>query len=481
MIPNDYQAKRMFMKSKSLVITMLFILLAGNAHAQDGKFTGSWMGHLKESGMDIRLIFNISLSASGALQATLDSPDQSVEGLKMGKVLINDTIFLIEGPAFGAKYNGIPENDTLITGQWIQAGKEYKVDLMRMKAPVTYNRPQEPKPPYPYKSEDVKFSNYKEEFLLAGTLTIPQGEGPFPAVVLITGSGYEDRDETIYRHKPFLVIADYLTRNGIAVLRYDDRGTGESEGNKSFATTATLATDALSAVEYLKGRSEIDHSRTGLAGHSEGSLIAAIAASDNKDIAFLISLAGPGIKGSEIIIRQSTDIYKMSGADTSVINSDIYLKKHLFAMIASESDQKRLVSEAMHWYTEYLDTKGVDAERRKEEISSFARLIVAYNNPWFRYFLLTDPAEFWKKVSCPVLAINGEKDIQVYYSDNLKAIKDALKKGGNKDVTIKSMPGLNHLFQHCSTGMTTEYTSIEETFAPEALTLISKWIFDNTL
>ena len=467
------------MKAKGIFLVLslqfIFIVSAVGQITQD-KLKGSWMGHLSESGMDIRLVFNFSLSPADTLMATLDSPDQSVEGLHMGRVIINDTVLYIDAPLLRGHYRGKIQNDTIIKGSWSQGGKEYIVNLEKMKEPLKIVRPQEPKPPFPYTVEDVLFRNNKEGFDLAGTLTIPEGTGPFPAVILISGSGYQDRDEKIFNHKPFLVIADYLTRNGIAVLRYDDRGTGSSKGNKTNATSETLAGDAESALTYLMTRPEINAKHIGVAGHSEGGLIAAIVASGNKNVSFVISLAGPGVPGAQIITTQTRDISITSGMDTAKVSKDIKTLDHVFKMIMAEPDQKKLAKDAMQWYASELDSEGVDPEKRKEEMAGFAKSIVTFNNAWFRYFIITDPKTFWKNVTCPVLALNGEKDLQVNYTDNLDGIREALKKSGNRKVIIMSFAGLNHLFQHCTTGLPTEYNSIEETFSPDALKIISEWI-----
>ena len=459
----------------SLIMSQASVLYSQKT---EERLTGSWIGHIVSSSMEIRLVFHISSTAADTLMATLDSPDQSVEGLKLGRVTNNDTIIRIDAPALKIQYNGVLKNDTLIKGTWTQGGRDFPLDISKMKGPLKDIRPQEPVPPFPYRSEEVRFRNNTEGFELAGTLTIPEGKGPFPAVVLITGSGYQDRNETVFNHKPFLVISDYLTRNGIAVLRYDDRGTASSGGNRNNATSENLASDAYAAVEYLASRPEINHQLTGLAGHSEGSLIAAITAANHNDIAFIVSLAGPGIRGEDLILRQTKDIMSLSGADTASVNEYNRVMSHLYNIIVTEKDQKSAYISAMQWFNTYLDGKGVPPEKRKDETAVFVKSVVAANNPWFRYFLATDPKQFWAKVKCPVLALNGEKDLQVYYRDNLAGISEGIKSGGNKQIKTMSFAGLNHLFQHCKTGLTTEYATIEETFSPEVLKVISGWISD---
>ena len=337
-------------------------------------------------------------------------------------------------------------------------------------------RPQEPKPPFPYRTEEVTFTNSAERFDLAGTLTLPEGQGPFPAVVLITGSGPQDRDETLMGHKPFLVLADHLTRNGIAVLRYDDRGVGKSRGNMMNATSMSLSYDAEAAVKYLLTRPEINKKMIGLAGHSEGGLIAPMVASRNSTVAFIVSLAGPGVSGNDIILRQTRDIQAASGLPEKDIDETIRTNGKLFEMVMAEADQRKMAKNAMEWYNKELDAKGVTPDERKTMMAQFTQALVSVNSPWFRYFLAANPADYWSKVKVPVLALNGEKDLQVSAEVNLPVIKAALKKAKNKRVTVKSMPGLNHLFQHCTTGSPAEYASIEETFSPEALQIITDWI-----
>jgi len=336
--------------------------------------------------------------------------------------------------------------------------------------------PRHPSPPIRTKEEEVTFLNPVENFDLAGTLTLPEGEGPFPAVVLITGSGAQDRDESIFYHKPFHVIADHLTRNGIAVLRYDDRGIGKSKGRMNNATTMTLADDAGAAVTYLLQRPEIDHGKTGLAGHSEGGMIAPIVASRNNNIAFIVSLAGPGVRGSEIMLQQARDIYAASGMDEAEIEETVAVNSHLFKMAVEEPDQRQFAKDAMAWYGSELDKQGLSGDQRKEKMAAFTQGLTSVNNPWMRYFIEADPAPFWAQVRCPVLALNGEKDLQVNHEQNLPAIKKALKKGGNRKVKTVAMPDLNHLFQHAETGSPEEYIKIEETFAPEALEIMTAWI-----
>ncbi len=461
---------------------LLLVLLALSVGMATGQLSlrdieGSWTGKLRESGMDLRMVFNFVMTEADTIKATLDSPDQNAMGIPMGRVTLADDSLFVEAPmirgVMPVRFPVISHHGNM-DAAW---ARTIPIDLRRGTiAPVTYNRPQEPKPPYPYREEEVTFRNEAEGFELAGTLTLPDGPGPFPAVVLITGSGQQDRDETVFHHKPFKVIADHLTRNGIAVLRYDDRGVGGSKGNLTAATSLSFAGDAEAAVIFLGGRPEIDPGKIGLAGHSEGGFIAPIVASRNSSIAFVISLAGPGVTGYDAIIQQNIDFFRVSGMSEEALADQLHMLKNIFGFVIAEEDQRAAAKKAMEWYNKELDAKGVTAEERREQMWTFVQALVQTNNPWWKYFLSTDPAQFWSSVKCPVLALNGEKDIQINHAQNLPAIKSAVKKGGNRKVKTVALPGLNHLFQHAETGAITEYQTIEETFSPEVLGMMSSWI-----
>jgi alpha-beta hydrolase superfamily lysophospholipase len=368
------------------------------------------------------------------------------------------------------------KNDSIIEGEWTQRGQSVKLNLKKLRAAFTLKRPQEPRPPFPYSSEDVTFGNKKFNIFLAGTLTIPNGNGPFPAVILITGSGAQNRDEALQGHKPFLVIADWLTRNGIAVLRYDDRGVGKSQGDYAASTSADLSTDVEAAFLFLKNNPRINPSSIGLVGHSEGGLIAPIVASANPEIGFIVSLAGPGVDGEQIISTQQREISKLSGLSDAEINEAAAVNKKLYSILKKEKDDLKAETKILEEYRKILIDSKLPPAEIESKCSQLKATFGAQTYTWFRYFIMTDPAVFWKKVKCPVLALNGEKDLQVSADVNLPAIESALKSGGNKNVRTIELPGLNHLFQHCTTGLPAEYGQIEETFSPEALKIISDWI-----
>ncbi|HCI56319.1 MAG TPA: alpha/beta fold hydrolase [Bacteroidales bacterium] len=462
-----------------LLSLIIFLLLKPSfACCQIDKkmLAGSWIGNLETGAINLRLVFNLTLNDMDSLTATLDSPDQGAKNIPLGKVSVRNDSLEIEAPLLKGLYHGIIVNDTLINGTWEQSGMSFNVNLKKLLSKFVLNRPQEPHPPYPYRVEEVTIPNKKFNIFLSGTLTIPEGNGPFPGVVLITGSGAQNRDEAIMGHKPFLVIADRLTRNGIAVLRYDDRGVGKSQGTNAEATTADLATDAEAAFQFLKSHKDINPSAVGLLGHSEGALIAAIVAASNNDVAFIVSMAGPGVKGEEILFRQQADISRLSGIKEEDIKTSAAINRKLFDIITKEKDDLKAEEKVMNYYSKILSKQKISPQEREKLMSQLQSSFNASAYPWLRFFLTTDPSVYWKKVKCPVLALNGEKDTQVAADINLPAIEKAVKAGGNNKIKTVKLPELNHLFQHCSTGLPSEYGQIEETISPEVLEIICEWI-----
>ena len=437
---------------------------------------GSWLGKIDVGAMSLRMVFNIKINDKDSLTATADSPDQGAKGIPLGRVILSGEKLTIQAQNILGEYNGTIKNDTTIDGTWTQRGQTYPLNIKKLKTAYAVNRPQEPKPPFPYISEDVTIPNKKFNIFLAGTLTVPHGEGPFPAVILITGSGAQNRNEELMGHKPFLVISDWLTRNGIAVLRYDDRGVGKSQGDYAIATSVDLATDADAAFIFLKNNPEINPKAIGLIGHSEGGLIAPIAASANPEIAFIVSLAGFGVTGQQISIRQSQVLGKLSGMSEDQIKETTEINKKLYTVLRKEKDNKKAEIKILALYKEILEKKKTSKEDTEKAVNQLKGTFGSDSYRWARYYFAADPSVFWKKVKCPVLALNGEKDLQVAAHENLPAIEKAVKSSGNKAVKTISLPGLNHLFQHCTTGLPSEYGQIEETFSPDALKIISDWI-----
>jgi len=464
----------------ALPLLMVMIMITTSLSAQNTInkkiLPGSWLGKISANGIDLRLIFNLKLNDRDSLIATADSPDQGAKNIPLGSVILDEKKLTIKAPTLMGEYKGTITGDSTIDGTWTQRGTSFTVNLKKLKTAFSINRPQEPKPPFPYTSENVTFTNDKFNIKLAGTLTVPSGTGPFKTVIMITGSGAQNRNEELMGHKPFLIIADYLSRNGIAVLRYDDRGVGGSQGNYAEATSEDLATDAEAAFNYLKNNPKINQKEIGFIGHSEGGLIAPIVASTHADVGFIVSLAGPGVTGQQVILRQTQDISRLSGQKESDIKETVETNKRLYAVLRKEKDNKKAEIKILALYKEILEKKKTSKEDTEKAVNQLKMTFGSSVYTWFRYFIVTDPAIFWKKVECPVLALNGEKDLQVAARENLPAIEKALKSSGNKYVKTVKLPELNHLFQHCKTGLPAEYSSIEETFSPDALKIISDWI-----
>ena len=464
---------------KKLIVIMLTLLAGFRGYSQD--ITGQWNGLLKISGIELTLVFHITKTDTG-YSATMDSPDQNAYDIPVSSVSFDNGIFRIEASALGMEYEGTFKNDS-IEGRFMQRGMTLPLTLTR--TPVEkaiVNHPQEPKPPYPYIAEEVHFLNTKDKITLAGTLTLPDTTGTYPAVVLISGSGAQDRNEEIVGQKPFLVLSDYLTRHGIAVLRYDDRGFGESEGDFNTATSADLANDVRAAVDYLKTRKEIDAGKIGLIGHSEGGLIAPMVASTSDDIDFIVLLAGPGVSGKQILLLQEELIGRASGKSEGDIETTKKINGDIFDIILKYNDVDQIKTEITNYIRQYIrDNPGkIPIPEGMSEDDVIKQLISQVTSPWMLYFIRYDPAPALEKVKCPVLALNGEKDLQVPADVNLRAIQQALEKGGNKNVTVMKLPGLNHLFQECKTGLPDEYATIEQTMSPVVLETVSSWITKQT-
>jgi uncharacterized protein len=337
-------------------------------------------------------------------------------------------------------------------------------------------RPQTPKPPFPYQTREVTYDNEQDKSHLAGTLTVPKGEGPFPAVLLITGSGTQDRDETLFGHKPFAILADMLTNRGFAVLRVDDPGAGGSTGDVKNATIEAHARDAEAGVAFLKTQKEIDAKRIGLIGHSEGGIIAAVVGATSKDVAFIVSLAGTGLSGAEINPLQVGAILRADGKiKPDGITAIVEAQRKLMKVIAKDGDDKALEAATKEAFDAAAKLATSDEERAAIQ-KGVAGSMEALKSAWFKSFVKLDPAAYWSKVKAPVLALNGDKDTQVPADENLAAIKSALARAGNKDVETQKLAGLNHLFQPATTGLMDEYARIETTIDPKALDALGAWL-----
>ena len=453
---------------KKIIFLFSILIVAQIAHCQD--ITGTWNGVLDIQTLKFHIVFHISKSADG-YTATMDSPDQGAKGLAVEKVEFDNSKLTISIPAFRIEYKGELIDNEAIKGTFTQGGMPFVLNLSR--GEVVQKRPQTPQPPFPYKTEEVSFANQTDgRIVLSGTLTLPEGVGKFPAVVLVSGSGAQNRDEELFEHKPFFVLADYLTRRGIAVLRYDDRGTAKSTGNFSTATTYDFSVDAESAFNFLKNHKNISPKQIGIIGHSEGGVVAPMIAARNADVAFIISLAGSSIAGDSLLLMQQKAIFTAMNLPKEELQKAHDTNKTLFEMVKNTTDSAQLRAELVKYLENALKDE-TDAASKNNADAALAQL----DNAWMKFFIRYNPADAWEKVRCPVLALNGEKDLQVPYNENLTAIKTALEKGGNKKFTIKSIPALNHLFQPSTSGLPSEYGQIETTISEEVLKIIAEWIW----
>ena len=476
-----------------LVLTALLAMPVPGVAGQEGDgvdsvgFVGTWMGSVDIDGMEQR-IRCVLTEAEGVLQFTEYSvkrgPLQFKYTYQRGdpfKSTISGNTISLTMSAARASYSGtLSRMAGRITGTFTRDGRSFPLILERVvEAEVPTSRPQDPEEPFPYLAEDVTYTNPDGGHALAGTFTRPASGGPFPAVILISGSGLQDRDGTGLGHRPFLVLADHFTRRGIAVLRYDDRGVGGSTGDSEAATSRDFASDVLAAVAYLKGRDDVDPGRIGLAGHSEGGLIAPMVAVESPDVSYIVLMAAPGVLGERLFHAQTESIARAGGASKEEIAQIQKMNRALFEVVKSESDPER-ADEAI---AGVLQASGTELRGRLESQDSITHPLIVEQwitslatNAWFRYFLTYDPAETIEQVTVPVLAINGEKDLQVPHEENLREIEAALKRGGNTRYEIRSFPDLNHLFQHAETGAPSEYQAIEETWSVEVMEVIAAWI-----
>lgn len=437
---------------------------------------GTWDGHVDVFGQQLRMIFKVTRRDTGDLAATISIPAQMVSDTALDSVSLDAGKFVLEWNLVGAVWDlSVNADATAAEGLLKQNGMEFPAKLSKLPAgeevDTTVNRPQTPKPPFPYETSEVEFRSRADDAGLVGTICIPEGDGPHPAVVFITGSGAQDRDETIFDHKPFLVLADDLARHGIASLRYDDRGVGGSEGDISRATADTFAGDVLGAIALLKEMPSIDIDHIGLIGHSEGGIIAPLVASRSPDVAFIVLMAGTGVPGGDVLKVQVRAILEASGVQPAEIARQLADQKKTLELIHDAERRDELtehVRGALKRQMPNLEEEALD------EMTQAQTAMVT--SPWFVSFVDHDPRVALRRVTCPVLAINGSKDVQVVPSQNLPEIRAALEAAGNADVTIRELPGLNHMFQECTKGTIDEYAQIEQTIHPRVIEMIRDWI-----
>jgi uncharacterized protein len=477
-----------------------FSLLISTA-AISQSIVGNWEGSLQTPGGSLPVVFHISKDSTGKYIGTFDSPKQKAFNMACSDVFLKeDSVFLVMQVIKGKYAGKLDEDKKQLTGTWNQGAALLPLNLQKTSNVVTttaLNRPQTPKPPFPYKSEDVEYDNADKSIHFGATFTVPLPDPAvnyfrapvYPTVILITGSGKQDRDETILGHRSFAVIADWLTRQGIAVLRVDDRDMGKTTGNYSTSTSADFAKDVEAGINYLKSREDVDTGNIGLIGHSEGGMIAPMVAVKRNDVKFIVLLAGPGAKIIDLMEQQNVDVAAAAGTSRTFLEKYRLLFRQLANTIINEPDSAKAFDKSIKVFNDWQkdkniflvkSTTGVTDEKSKAKfIRGFVQQL---STPWFNYFMKFNPADYLTLVKCPVLALNGEKDIQVSAKQNLEAIKNALEKSnaqrpvGKKNFKTIEMPGLNHLFQHCKKCTVEEYGELEESFDTGTLTIIANWI-----
>jgi pimeloyl-ACP methyl ester carboxylesterase len=459
---------------KICTLLLIFLVVFSNVNSQEN-IIGDWNGVLSLGGQQLSLIIHLE-KVGTTYSGSMDSPDQKAFGIKADKVVFEkDTLdFIIS--KIGLRFKGFWA-DTTISGEFTQGYFKAPLQLSRRKVEKkVVVKPQEPQAPFPYLEEEIVFHHVNANFDMAGTLTLPEGEGVFPLILLISGSGPQDRNEEILGHKPFLIIADYLTKKGYAVFRYDDRGTAKSGGKFEGATSPDFASDAASALAYLKTRKDISTTKIALAGHSEGAMLATMIAANDSSINAIIMLAGPGIPGDQLLLMQQELIATVNKVSPDEIKENTVINRSLFELINQSNDIESAtvqVEKKLKKISKKLSKSALEAYGGKTEFVS--QNLRAYINPWMYFFLRYDPAVDLKNIKCNVLALNGNKDLQVPSKINLAAIELNINNPGKIKQVIE-MPNLNHLFQNCLTGNITEYGEIQETISPEVLEKINEFL-----
>jgi uncharacterized protein len=479
------------MKIRFAAGIILFLIAIQGLGQDNSSYKNNWEGTL-DLGVKLRIVFHIKDNGAGGLIATADSPDQSAYGFKCDTVYVSANFITIELRDLNASFTGSLINDSVIQGTFKQ-NAEVPLTLKKVKTASGRLRPQQPTPPFPYFIYDVGYENSDKTIRYGATLTVPKPDSGrvyikspvYPVAILITGSGQQDRDETLAGHKPFAVIADHLSRNGFAVLRVDDRGIGQSTGDVKNATSADFAKDVEASINYLLTRSDIDKKKIGLIGHSEGGMIAPIVANSRTDICFIILLAAPGIPILDLMAEQNEAILTSSAIDPEAVKKFIPLYKRIIPAIANAKDssfaRSLAVGIAMDWAMKTdQKTKESLGFTDEQSIRDFAsHLVPAVYTTWYHYFINYDPQPPLQKIKAKVLALNGSKDLQVISSSNLAGIKASLKKSKSPAYEVMEINGLNHLFQRCSRCTLTEYAELEETFSPEVLQIMTQWLNRN--
>jgi len=460
-------------------MTVMCIAVLPCAAQQVDDFAGDWAGTINAGGQKIRLIFHFTVADDGGLEGTMDVPAQGAFDIAIDSIALDGSRIEVElNLPGGASYSGALDSaGGQITGAFSQGGGTRPLTLARSDEQAGPSRPQEPVEPYPYGVERITFANYKAGIELSGTLTVPAGDGPFPGVVLVSGAGPHDRNASMMGHKPFLVLADHLTRHGIAVLRYDERGVGSSGGEFDEATPTDFASDARAAATRLRNDPRMDDRRVGVLGHSEGGLAALIAADESQRIAFVVMLASPAAPGLESILASTQATALIHGRPRPVIEANLRIFEAI-GRIVIEEDDRRVAEERMR---DAIEDELADLDPAVRSALGFSnavttQLIEQFNRPGTRFVLAFDPRPVLKRINVPVLALYGGRDPLSPHDLHASAARSALAESGDGHATVEVLDGLNHLFQEAGTGSPAEFGQIAQTMSPVAMDAISKWI-----
>ena len=467
------------------VLAALPLITFAQEKPDKDSLNGTWVGELAIDGQEIKVIYNLKQSPSGIVDGTLRVPQMTPKPLPINAATLSGRTLSIQVDEVGFYRGKVSLKSGRISGDFVgEKGGKMPLNLKRSDKAWTYKRPQTPKAPFPYQVKEVQFDNKLGDNRLAGTLTLPKAMRAVPAVILVSDVGPQDRDATLHDHKPFAVLADYLARKGIASLRYDDRGVGKSTGTFANGTTMDFATDAFAAVDFLKKQKEINPAAIGIIGHGEGGLIAPIVATKRDDVAFIVLMAAPGVRGDQTLLSQSDAIGRASGLDESFLNLSRRLLDSFYKLLTQTPPD---IAKATATYAELEKRMAELSPEKKEKFGYMGQFLGGQlkqiqdgQSPWLGAYVAYDPAPILEAVKCPVYALNGELDLDVLPDIHLLALKRHLSAGGNKKVKIEKLSNINHRFQKAETGLWDEYSKIEETIEISVMKKIASWISETT-
>jgi pimeloyl-ACP methyl ester carboxylesterase len=486
----SFSASSMFLRITTFFVGVFALVLSlptFSPAADDDRvgISGDWAGDVVIGAFEMRVLFRIREYPNGNITAALSAPDKSELPVPVTVITRDDKDVRIDVDTIGGKYRGkLSGNGKRIRGEWTQGEYNVDLDLDFVEGGFAQGRPQTPKPPFDYAVEEVTFSNAFSNKSLAGTLSLPRsrprhGTG-HPAIVLVSDAGPHNRDAEDSSHRPFAVIADFLTKRGLAVLRYDDRGVGKSAGEHAFGTTADFATDAYSAVEFLKKRDDINSTKIGYLGHGEGALIATIASAKRDDIAFLVLLGSPGVRGNKTLIAQTDTLARVSGVSQQTRDLLTEFTGALYALLIG--DPAAALAEAERLGAELQKSVAALPAEEAQKLGEVGMVVgqqiksLESESPWLPRFVAYHPREDFEKLTNPILFLTGENDLETPAAFHFPAIEATFTHSQHKDFTLETLKGLNHRFQKTDNGAPSLYGTLEETFAPTALRTIGDWI-----